>query len=173
MGQPGNEFARLLVTHDRQILRYIMALVPRRDDAEEVLQRTAIVLWEKFSDYDQERDFLPWALRVAYYEVLNFRKEKARSRLVFSEEVVALLVQTRTEQQALLDQRRTALGYCLTELSVEDRTLLERRYTDAATIRALSEERGRTVKALYRRLDRIREMIMKCVEQRVALAGKL
>lgn len=168
MSQPGNEFARLLVTYDREMLRYIMALIPRRDDAEEILQRAALVLWERFEEFDQEREFLPWALRVCYFEVLNFRKEKARSRLVFSEEVMGLLVQSRTEQQALLDQRRSALSGCLAKLSDEDRRLLERRYTDSATIQSLSEECGKTAKSLYRRLDRVRELVLKCVERSVA-----
>ncbi|QDT97522.1 sigma-70 family RNA polymerase sigma factor [Gimesia aquarii] len=173
MKPSGNVFAKLMVTYDRELLRYIMMLIPRRDDAEEVLQRTALVLWEKFEEYDQTRDFLPWATRFAYFESLNFRKECARSRLIFSEEIMSLLTQSRKEQESYLSQRRSALKQCLAELSTEDRNMLERRYTDSSTIKSLAEEQGRTVKALYRRLDRVRKLISDCIERRVAALDRI
>ena len=163
----GSQFARLLVRHDRALLRYIMTLLPRRDDAEEVLQRTATVLWEKFGEYDREREFLPWALRVAYFEVLNFRKQIARDRLVFREDVMEALAETRESQAAQLEAQRRALALCLNELSDRDQALLRRRYADSETIAALADEQGKTAKALYRRLDRLREAIARCAERRL------
>ena len=168
MTTAGSEFARLLVRFDRDLLRYIMTFIPRRDDAEEVLQRTATVLWEKFPDYDRQREFLPWALRVTYFEILNFRKEIARDRLVLREDVVQALAETREAQVPLLEAQRTALQQCLGELSGDDAALLRRRYCDSETIAKLADERGKTAKSLYRRLDRIRELIAQCVERRMA-----
>ncbi|MBI3464601.1 MAG: sigma-70 family RNA polymerase sigma factor [Planctomycetes bacterium] len=171
----GAEFARLLVRFDRPLLRYIMTFVPRRDDAEEVLQRTATVIWEKFEEFDRQREFLPWALRVAYFEVLNFRKQIARDRLVFREEVIEHLAETRDSLAPRLEAQRQALRQCLSELSVDDQTLLKRRYGDSETVAALADERGKTAKALYRRLDRLREMITRCTQRRMQLeqAGEL
>ncbi|WP_145311126.1 sigma-70 family RNA polymerase sigma factor [Gimesia fumaroli] len=173
MNLSGNLFARFMVTYDRELLRYIMMLIPRRDDAEEVLQRTALVMWEKFEEFDQDRDFLPWATRFAYFEALNFRKECARSRLMFNEEIMSLLAESRKEQESYLGQQRSALKLCLSELTREDRNMLERRYSDSSTIKTLAEEQGRTVKALYRRLDRVRKLITKCVERRVAALDRI
>jgi RNA polymerase sigma-70 factor (ECF subfamily) len=166
----GMEFARLLVQFDRSLLRYIMTFIPRRDDAEEVLQRTATVLWEKFSEYDRQRDFLPWALRVAYFEVLNFRKQIARDRLVFREDVLEALAETRAASEPVLAAQRVALRYCLAALKPDDRALVKRRYGDAQTVAALADERGQTAKALYRRLDRLREAIARCAERRLQTA---
>ena len=164
----GGAFAGLIVVHDRAILRYIMTLIPRRDDAEEILQRTAAALWEHFPQYDRTRPFLPWALRFAYFEVLNFRKEMARDRLVFREDVLALIVETRQQIEPELDARRAALRRCLERLAPEDLTLLRRRYCDVSSVGALAEEAGKTAKALYRRLDRIRELVWDCVTRRIA-----
>jgi RNA polymerase sigma-70 factor (ECF subfamily) len=165
----GSEFARLLVRFDRPLLRYIMTFVPRRDDAEEVLQRTATVIWEKFEEFDRQREFLPWALRIAYFEVLNFRKQIARDRLVFREEVIERLAETRDTLATQLDAQRRALRHCLGELSADDQTLLKRRYGDSETVAALADERGKTAKALYRRLDRLRETIARCTQRRIQL----
>jgi RNA polymerase sigma-70 factor (ECF subfamily) len=165
----GREFARLLVRFDRPLLRYIMTFIPRRDDAEEVLQRTATVIWEKFDEYDRQREFLPWALRVAYFEVLNFRKQIARDRLVFREDVIEALAETRHTLASQLEAQRQALRLCLSELSPDDQALLRRRYGDAETVAALAGERGKTAKALYRRLDRLRDAIARCAERRMKL----
>src|SRR5262245_64188334 len=146
----GPDFAKLLVRHDRALLRYIQTFIPRRDDAEEVLQRAATVLWEKFGDYDNERDFLPWALRVTYFEILNFRKEIARSRLVFREDVMEALAETREQQASVFDDQRAALVECLKRVGDEGISLLRRRYCDSTTIASLAQEQGRTAKSLYR-----------------------
>lgn len=169
MKDRGDIFARLLVTHDRPLRRYIAMLLLRHDDIEEVLQRTAVVLWQKFEEYDQSRDFLPWATRVAYYEVLNLRKEHARSRLVYTEDVMQALTETREQCSEELQNRRTALQHCLTKISDGDRQLLHRRYGDSSTAKTLAEETGQTIKAVYRRMDRIRAAVTKCVDRQVAL----
>jgi len=166
----GSEFARLLVRHDRALLRYILGLIPRRDDAEEVLQRTATVLWEKFAEFDRQREFLPWAIRFAYFESLNFRKQIARDRLVFSEEVMEALAVARESQTTQLEAQRRALRLCLNELKADDQALLRRRYADSETIAELADQKGQTAKALYRRLDRLREAIARCAERRLQLS---
>src|SRR5262245_66285386 len=119
-----------------------MTLLPRRDDAEEVLQRTATVLWEKFGEYDREREFLPWALRVAYFEVLNFRKQIARDRLVFREDVMEMLAEARQSQVAQLEAQRRALALCLGELSEQDQALLRRRYADSEPVAPTADARA-------------------------------
>ncbi|WLD12240.1 sigma-70 family RNA polymerase sigma factor [Planctellipticum variicoloris] len=170
---PRPDFARLLVQHDRAVLRYIMTFIPRRDDAEEVLQRTATVLWEKFEEYDAAREFLPWALRVAYFEVLTFRKEAARSRLVFCEDVIEKLAETRQGECPILEAQQSALQECLAKLTGDSAALLRRRYCDSQTVPELAAESGKTAKSLYRRLDRLRELIAACVERRLASDGIL
>ncbi|MEP3481173.1 MAG: sigma-70 family RNA polymerase sigma factor [Fuerstiella sp.] len=164
----GDLFARLLVTHDRQLRRYIAMLLLQHDDVEEVLQRTAVVLWKKFEDYDPERDFLPWATRFAYFEVLNFRKEHARSKLVYTEDVMQQLTDMRERYSDELQKRQAALQDCLAKVSDGDRQLLDRRYDASASMKSLAAETGRTVKAIYRRLDRIRAAITECVDRHVA-----
>ncbi len=171
MTDPENAFAGHLAANDKELRRYIALFVPRRDDVEEILQQTALVLWEKFADYDNDREFLPWAIRFAYFEVLNFRKHRARRRFLHSEETLLALAEARHELSEELIQRHSALKHCLAKLSAKDRSLLERRYSDSSSVKSLAEESGRTVKALYRRLDRIRELIFECVDRRMSSDG--
>jgi len=162
---PDGRFAELLVKYDRELARYIFSLVPNPVDTEDILQKTAIAIWEQFAEYDQTRDFLPWAKRFAYFEVLNYRKSRARDRLIFNEEAIAFLAEARVEHQTVLEQRRIALKKCLRKLGEADRELLEQRYGRGSSIADLAESRNRTVKSLYRRLDRVRELIADCIER--------
>jgi RNA polymerase sigma-70 factor, ECF subfamily len=43
----------------------VAPLVPNVADAEDIVQQTAIALWEKFDAYDPAQPFTPWACRFA------------------------------------------------------------------------------------------------------------
>lgn len=166
MSDAGRTFATLLVSNDQHLRRYISLFLHRRDDVEEVLQQTAASLWEKFDQFDTSREFLPWATRFAYFEVLNFRRNKARDRVFFTEDVMEAIAEAQAEVSDELKRRRDTLQECLSKLNRDDLQLLQRRYSDETTIKALSEETGKTVKSLYRRLDRIREIVAACVDRK-------
>jgi len=151
-------------------MRYIRSLVPRLDDAEEVWQATAIVLWEKFDEYDPTREFLPWAQRFAYFESLKQRRKVARDRMVFSENAMQAIADTHQASQQHLDRRSRALKLCLEKLGSSDLALLRARYDSEITIGELAQQMETTAKTLYRRLDRIRDKLASCVRRRVALA---
>lgn len=167
----GGLFASLIVKNDRRLLRYIMTLVPRRNEAEEILQRTATALWENFDQYDTTREFYPWASRFAYFEILKYRRDHARERLVFRDDVLQDLAETRASMEDGLERRREALVLCLAELVAQDVELLRRRYCGQDSIAQMAQEIGATAKSLYRRLDRIRERLANCVSRRVAASG--
>ena len=169
----GDDFSRLLVRYDRALFRYILTFVSRHGDAEEILQRVATVLWRKFSEYDRTRDFFPWASRVAYFEILKFRTEAARNRLFFREDVLEVLAETRQIQSPVLEAQQQALQECLGKLSADSAALLQRRYCDSETVVAMAIEKGTTAKTLYRRLDRLRDMIADCIERRVDALGPM
>lgn len=168
MPNDGDHFAKLLAAHDRELRLYISSLLPRRNDVEEVMQQTAVVLWEKFDAYDANRDFLPWATRFAYFEVLNFRKLCARSRLIYTEEVMQVLAESRNDVSEELQLRRSALQNCLSQLDEDARSLLDCRYGSSSTMKYFAEESGRTMKSLYRRLDRIREVVAMCIDRQMS-----
>ena len=59
------------MSHEKQIYRYILSLMPHSQDARDVLQETAIALYNKIDDYDPSRPFAPWAFRFAYHMTLK------------------------------------------------------------------------------------------------------
>jgi len=84
-------FIPLIMGCHRDLKKYIFRLHPHAEDLDELIQETSLKLWQVFAEYDPARPFLPWALRIAYFEILRFRKERGCSRLVFSDDLVELL----------------------------------------------------------------------------------
>src|SRR5579862_6568829 len=69
-------FLGLFLSSERELFRYVAALVPNVADAEEIVQQTAVALWKKFDQFDPAQPFTPWACRFA----INFVKQWAASR---------------------------------------------------------------------------------------------
>ena len=59
------EFAALLARVDRALFAFVFSMAPNRNDAEELLQETRVVLWEKFDDFAPGTNFLAWAYSIA------------------------------------------------------------------------------------------------------------
>ena len=105
-GEDPERFVRLFVEGQREILRYILRLVPDIDDAHEILQETAVDLWRKFDRYDPAFAFAPWACGFAFRRVLKHREQQARRAKYLSIESLNLIAAERSEQDGILEDRR-------------------------------------------------------------------
>ncbi len=117
LGEDPERFVRLFVEGEREILRYILRLVPDIDDAREILQDTAVDLWRKFDRYDPTIAFAPWACGFAFRCVLKHRKQKARRVKYLSIEAIDLIAAEGSEKDGILEDRRRALERCLQQLA--------------------------------------------------------
>lgn len=166
-----DRFLQLFLANERRIYAFILSLVPSWSDADDLLQETSAVLWRKLDEFEPGSDFVAWALRIARYEVLNYRKRQNRDRGLFSAETEELLAQHAVDVAHVSDDRRDALKACLEKLSVRDRELIRLRYQPGATTRDVSERVGRSLKAVYKALNRIHEQLLLCVRRGLAERG--
>ena len=161
-------FLRLFTASDAALRAYVRTLVPTRDDAAEIMQEISLVLWRKFDEYQGHEDFRRWAFGVARFEVLAWRRDKARDRLVLSEEAVELIAEQMTEDASRLESQRSALESCLGKLQEDQRSLLRAAYSPGAKLDRLAKESGRTIQSLYKALQRIRARLLDCVRRQTA-----
>ncbi len=163
-------FVRLLLQHQNDLLRYILPLVGCLEDAQDVLQETAIAVWRKFDQYDPQQPFLPWAKRFAHNEVLMYHRKRRRYTFL-TPELIEMLIERQSEHEPRMQQRRQALQSCLEKLPHADRLLLDQRYAaPGTTIRQLAAETGETANVLYKVLARIRRQLLDCINRTLALA---
>ena len=161
-------FMRLFLQSERELLRYVMAIVPNVTDARDVVQDTALALWREIDKYDPERPFIPWACRFALNEARMFlRKDARRRRRCLAEDVVHLLEERRVEVADELDSRRRYLASCLEALPERSRSVVQGYYFDDETVEALAARLGRTVDAVYKALQRVRHALHECIERKV------
>src|SRR6185436_5699701 len=71
-------FLSLFLRSEREVFRYVAALVPHVADAEDIVQQTALVLWEKFDDYNSSQPFTPWACRFALNKTKQWIERRQR-----------------------------------------------------------------------------------------------
>lgn len=160
------EFERLVQEHERALLVFVFTMLPNWADTEEVMQRTRIVLWRKFSDFAPSTNFRQWALKVARYEVMNFRKTKGKDRHLFDDSLIDAVVEARSSLSEELDRRRALLDKCIAKLRASDRQIIRHCYgPKATTTKAAAAALKRPVNTLYKALNRIRRSLMLCVQQ--------
>jgi RNA polymerase sigma-70 factor (ECF subfamily) len=156
-------FMRLLLANEREIMRYVCALVPSTNDAEEIVQQTAILLWEKFDQYDQSRPFAPWACRFALNVSKQWMARRKRWSKLLEGGLAEELAMRREELKPQFDARRAQLKHCLQKLPSEQRTIVESYYFEKQGIDSIAEQTGRSVEAVYKALQRIRRQLRSCI----------
>ena len=166
--EEGERFLKLFAENQKRILAYIYSLVPHAQNAEDICQKTSLVLWRKFYQLEPDGDFMAWACRVAYLEVCNFRRIASRDRLYFSDELLAFLAEERITDLGLTNRRLTALRECVKQLGPPQQELLDQAYSTEQSIRRLADRLGQAVQTVYNRLFRIRRILFDCVERRLA-----
>jgi RNA polymerase sigma-70 factor (ECF subfamily) len=165
------EFIRLFLEAERELLRYVMVLVPNATDARDVVQEAAVALWEKIDQYDPTRPFVPWACRFALNEARMFLRTQAR-RNRLSDEVAEFLQAQRVDAADRLDARRAYLGECLRQLPDRQSEVVRAHYFDDLSTTDLSARFGRSVEAIYKSLQRTRQALQECIERKMTMEAK-
>lgn len=166
--QHHDQFLRLFAEHEPALRTFVRALVPTPGDASEVTQEVAVVLWQKFAEFDAARDFRKWAFGVARYEALAFLRDRARDRHVFGDELVNKLADEAVVAAPRHEAQREALETCLQKLPAPQRTLVLVAYAKGTRMDELAAQRGQTAMSLYKLLQRIRQALLECVRRTIA-----
>ena len=164
------EFLTQITRSQRQLHAFILSMVWNPVEADDVLQETNLVLWEKAEEFDGGRPFLPWAMRFAQFQTLAWLKRRRRQqqRVVFDDDLVRLLADEAAAEEREFESRRQALAACLQKLGPEQRALIARRYEPEASVNAMAEAGGITPKAVSDRLRRIRHALLECIQKTLA-----
>jgi RNA polymerase sigma-70 factor (ECF subfamily) len=157
-------FLSLFLRSEREIFRYAAALVPNVADAEDVVQQTALALWEKFDAYDPNQPFTPWACRFALNKAKQWIERRQRWQALLEGGLAEELAQRREELRPELETRLRHLDGCLGKLPEEQRSIVEGYYFRRDGIEKLAEQSGRTVAATYKTLQRVRQALQVCIE---------
>lgn len=166
---PDPEFIQLLTTNQSRIYAYILSLVFVADDADDILQQTNAILWEKSSDFELGSNFIAWSFRISYYQVLAYRKQQQRERLVFDDNLLEDIAELSCAKSEEYGTKHRLLRQCLENLSDRQRESIRRRYHMGATLETIATETQMTVNALKQLLFRARNSLQRCVESKLSV----
>ena len=157
-------FLSLFLRSEQEIFRYVAALVPNAIDADDIVQQTALALWEKFDTYDPALPFTPWACRFALNKAHQWIERRQRWQPLLEHGLAEELAQRRQELQPEFELRLKHLEGCLRKLPQGQRALVEGYYYERTGIETLAKRSGRSAAATYKMLQRIRHTLQLCVE---------
>lgn len=161
------QFMRMFLQAERELLRYVMALVPQVSDARDIVQETAVALWHSIGKYDVAKPFIPWACRFALNEARLYLRTESRRKRFIEEDVAAMLADRRQDLSAQLDARREHLRDCLGRLPDDQRALVRGYYFEEEEVESLAGRLGRGAEAIYKSLQRIRQALQQCIERKL------
>jgi len=162
------QFAALWTAAQPTISAFIRTIIRDFQQADEVLQRVAVTLVRKFDQYDPSRPFGAWAIGVAKYEVLYFRRERATDKHLFGDDIVEQIANRYEVFAEDVDPVREALQHCLDELKGRSKKLIDLRYASGMRATAIGEEMTLSPGAVRMLLCRVREKLRRCIERRTA-----
>ncbi|MEM7600349.1 MAG: sigma-70 family RNA polymerase sigma factor [Verrucomicrobiota bacterium] len=161
---PHERFTQLWTEAQPSVSHYIHSLVRDPAAAKDVLQATALVLLRKFGEFDLSRDFLPWALGVAKFEVLAHRRDHAREVVSFDSDLLDQLTTSWAEVATEISDEAAALQGCVGKLPDRAKRIIRMRYVDELNSKEIAAQLGRKPGNVRVMLQRIREQLRNCVE---------
>jgi RNA polymerase sigma-70 factor (ECF subfamily) len=162
-----SDFLARFLEIETSLYRYVCVVAPVPQDARDIVQETALALWEHDDCYDPSRPFLPWALRVARNKARQHAEKAGRfPRLLGDEALLDLIVSEGEEFAGGAEDRQAYLRQCLEKLQPDHFQLIKGYYWQRKGIEPLAREMKTTVEGIYKRLQRIRGQLEKCIQMR-------
>lgn len=162
------QFVAQLTAIQLPLLLYVRSLLLSEHAAQDVVQQANATLWEKRDQFEPGTNFKAWALSIARFEVLNFRKQQARdARLTFSDDLEQTIATELANSRDDIQQRHEALKKCLDKLRARDRALLIHRYSSAGTLAEYADQVGRSAGGLKVTLHRLRNGLLACIQMQI------
>jgi RNA polymerase sigma-70 factor (ECF subfamily) len=166
-----DRFMSLFVGKERAIRAYVRSLLSSSQEVDDLMQDIGLACWHKFDQFDPDgssQDFIRWCCVISRFEVLRFRRSRARDRVVLSEDAVQLLASDAEDRLQRSEEERQALKACLRKLNDSERRLLLSVHTRGDSISRIATETNQKTRRLYSKVNALRDLIADCVRTQMA-----
>ena len=153
---------QLFVRHQNAVMAFVLSLLPRFSEAEDVLQETFLTVTRKAADFQDDSNFTAWACTIARLKVLEAQRRSGRP--AFSTELVDALAAS--VPSGLFDERRLqALSDCLSRLPPQMRELMQLRYYGEKLPEEIARCLSRSPRSINVALGKARVMLRDCIRR--------
>jgi len=162
-------FEKLFLPVQTPLRGYLFATTRNWTATDELFQEVATTLWRKFGEFDASRSFRAWAFGMARLQVLRHRQTFARSRLVFSEDLMDSLATVAGDETGEDDWRLPHLAACMAKLPPSDRKLMGMRFEQEFSLAEIGRKIHKSEAAAGMSMMRIRRWLRDCMEKTMAM----
>lgn len=167
--QEVNRFFSHFMRDHHKIYAFVLVMVHRHHDADDLMQETAIILWQKFSEYDEEKSFTAWGIGIARNVIRRYRDAQGRDGRRFRASVYEALERHADIQLDQFDAKMDALRDCVGKLTATDQDLVDQRYEQKLSVKTIAAKVHRSVRGLYQTYARIHALLEDCISRRLSL----
>lgn len=161
-------FAELVRRHQSAVRACLAARLDQPHEAEDLAQEAFVTAFRKIAEFDVDRPFGPWIRSIAFNLLRNHWRKFRVVGVGGNDELEAMVEQTIAARCDGREGRElSALRDCLETLDGPARALMERRYSDEASVREIAKEQGRGYSAVTMHLHRVRELLANCVRTKL------
>lgn len=163
------DFLGQFVRHQQEIYAYILTLVPHVNDADDLFQDGMTVMWRKFDQFQPGTNFAAWGIRIMRYQILEYRRNLARSKRVLIEDSLfeALMDRMATVQDEMA-ARIEALRKCQAHLDDRARRILKMRYEHNSPVEEIASYLKVSRRHVYHLFGRINSVLLRCMRRTLA-----
>jgi RNA polymerase sigma-70 factor, ECF subfamily len=119
-------FRDLYVHYHRRLARFLTRLTHRQEDAEEIINDTLWIVWQRAAEFRDASQVSTWIMGIAYRRALNMIRRAATHERVMAQESAEGEAVVNDPGQAA--ENRQLLNYALAQLPLEQRMVLELTY---------------------------------------------
>lgn len=160
-----SRFLELFLANQHYVYSFIASIVPHWVEADDIFQQTCLTLWERWEQFDPEKNFAFWACGIAMNHLQNHMRKKQNRQAMFERHLLEQIAICHVEERVLLEELQERLRECLGKLSANHRHILMQYYDGQASPKAIAEAEGKTSNAIYKLLRKIRSVLYDCVTQ--------
>ncbi|QDT66439.1 sigma-70 family RNA polymerase sigma factor [Calycomorphotria hydatis] len=155
------------------VFGYIMTLVGNRHDADDVMQDVAVVLWEKFDDFEHGTSFRNWAQAIAFRVARAYGRDKSkRTGKAIDDDALIAVAKSQSRARELIELRQSYLEKCLDKLKSDDRKFLLHCESRHGNVANLAREMKESVQDLHYRVRKLRHLVAKCIQHAMSTGGE-
>jgi RNA polymerase sigma-70 factor (ECF subfamily) len=150
-------FQSVFDRHFGEVYSYVAyRLAPDGDAAQDVTQEVFLAAWQSWGSYRGDGLVLSWLRGIARRKVADHLRIKLKGPCPAATDYLASPVAS-TDTDA--DERPVLLAQAMRLLPAEYAELLEEKYLEGLSVCQISQQRGRTEKAIESALSRARDLL--------------
>jgi RNA polymerase sigma-70 factor (ECF subfamily) len=119
-------FRELYLHYHRRLARFLARVTYRREDAEEIINDTLWIVWQRAGEFRGASQVSTWIMGIAYRRALNMIRSAATHERLIAREAIGSAVSARDAGRDL--ENAQLLDHALAQLPVEQRLVLEFTY---------------------------------------------